>query len=110
MAEYRFERQCRTPSSEIYRITDEGQPIGRVDVHFAAEVVYGSLSLGADLPEEEILTLIEQIDEDLVLAAEVPREDFIVTVYRGEEVGTYSDDAFDDDEEDEDSFVDDDHR
>lgn len=110
MPEYRFERQCRTPSSEVYRITDDGQPIGRVDIHFAAEVVYGSLALGANLPEEELLTLIEQIDEDLVLAAEVPREDFIVTVFRGEEVGTYSDENFDDDDEDDDGFSDNDHR
>ncbi|HEX2173664.1 MAG TPA: hypothetical protein VHL09_14600 [Dehalococcoidia bacterium] len=109
MPEYRFERQCRTPSSEVYRISDDGQPVGRVDLHFAAEMVYGTLALGAQLPEEEILTLIEQIDEDLVLAAEVPREDFVVTVYRGEEVGTYSDETFDD-EDDEEEYLDDDHR
>ncbi len=36
--------------------------------------------------------MIEEIDNDLVLSAEVPREDFLVTVYRGTELGFYSDD------------------
>ena len=107
MPEYRFERQCRTPSSEIYRISEDGQSVGRLDLHFATEVVYGSLSIRPQLSEDDILALIEQIDEDLVLTAEVAREDFVVTVYQGEEVGTYSDETFDEDDE-EDSL--DDHR
>lgn len=111
MPEYRFERQCRTASSEAYRITDDGQPIGRLDLHFTAEVVYGSLAVRPKLSEEDILALIEQVDEDLVLTAEVAREDFVVTVYQGEEVGTYSDETFDEeDDEDDDDAPDDDHR
>ena len=107
MPEYRFERQCRTSSSEIYRISEDGQSVGRLDLHFATEIVYGSLAIRPQLSEDDILALIEQIDEDLVLTAEVAREDFVVTVYQGEEVGTYSDETFDEDDE-EDSL--DDHR
>jgi hypothetical protein len=108
MPEYVFERQCRTPSSEIYRIVEDGQPVGRLDLHFASEVVHGSLIVETRLVEDDILALIEQIDEDLVLSAEVEREDFVITVHRGEEVGTYSDE--DDFDEDEDDALDDGHR
>jgi hypothetical protein len=38
--------------------------------------------------------LIEQIDEDLVLSADMPRDDFLVSVYVGRDVGFYSDDYF----------------
>ena len=55
--------------------------------------------------EEQLQDLLQQIDEDLVWSANVPREDFIVTVYQGREVGVYSDprDDEDEDEIDEDS-------
>lgn len=108
MPDYRFERQCRTLSSEVYRISDNGQAVGRVDLHFGAEVVHGSLSVRPSLTEAEIEELIEQIDEDLVLPSEVAREDFIVTVYQGEELATYSDESFDDEDEDDD--LDNDHH
>tara|TARA_Y100000588_G_scaffold339110_1_gene381543 strand:+ start:9099 stop:9338 length:240 start_codon:yes stop_codon:yes gene_type:complete len=45
-----------------------------------------------DLPEEHVLRLIERIDELLVLSAETRRDDLYVTVFRGDEIGFYSDD------------------
>ena len=47
-----------------------------------------------ELEEAELTKLIEQIDEDLVLSADMPREDFLVSVYVGKDVGFYSDDYF----------------
>lgn len=108
MPDIRLDRLCRTLTSEVYQITDDGQPAGRLDLHFAHEVVYGTLVVRPRFSEDEILALIEQIDEDLVLPAEVARDDFVVTVFQGEESGTYSDETFDEDEEDED--VSDNHR
>jgi hypothetical protein len=51
--------------------------------------------------EEDVLDLIEQVDEDLVVTADVHRDDFLVTVYRGKDLGFYSDDYFGEDDEDE---------
>ena len=42
--------------------------------------------------------LIEKIDEDLVWSADLPRDDFVVTVYQGKEVGVYSDSTYDDED------------
>ncbi len=81
-----------------------------MELHFTSSVVYGLVVLEGERDEEQVLELIERIDEDLVWSADVPREDFIVTVYQGREVGVYSDPREGEDEEDEDEFGEDDEQ
>ena len=88
----RFDRQYRTVASEGYNVRRENERIGRLDLHFTAQSVHGTLVLLEDVSEQDILVLIEHADESLVLSAEVPRDDFYVTAFRGEEIGFYSDD------------------
>jgi hypothetical protein len=97
-----FERQCRTPQSEGYYLTRGEDRIGRVDLHFGATIVYGTLIVEVELSDDDVNDLIEQVDEQLVLTADVERDDFQVTVYQGKELGFYSDDYYDDEDEDED--------
>ncbi|MBI3978596.1 MAG: hypothetical protein HY331_10475 [Chloroflexi bacterium] len=94
MAEYRFERQSRTLSSEQYIIREGDQRVGRVDLHFTQSVVHATLAVEERLTEDEIMDLIDLIDEDLVSSSDVPRDDFVIAVYQGREVGVYSDDFF----------------
>ncbi len=89
-----FERQYRTPSSEGYRVQKEGAQLAQIELHYAHSVVYCTLVLFQELSEHEQFAMIEEIDDHLVLSAEVPREDLMVTVYRGAEVGFYNDDMF----------------
>lgn len=91
MSDYRFERECRTPHSEAYDITLDETQVGRVDLHFAAHMVSATLCVGENMTAEEIRELIDVIDEELVLAADVVRDDFVVTVYQGREAGLFSD-------------------
>ncbi len=104
MDSIRYDRLCRTQSSEAYLLSEGEEPVGRVELHFTQSVVYGLLVLEGEREEEQVLDLIERIDDDLVWSADVPREDFIVTVYQGREVGVYSDprDGSDDDDDDDD--------
>jgi len=90
-SEYSFERECRTPFSEAYIILRDGQPLGKVDLHFTPSVVHATLCVSEGITEEEIKRLIEVIDEDLVTSADVARDDFIVNVYQGRDVGVFSD-------------------
>lgn len=101
MAEYKFEREARTASSEQYAIEDEsGDEIGRVDIHFTGStIVQATLCVPADFDDEEIQNLIGEIDERLVLTNDPYREDFVVTVWRGTPAGVYSEEQ--EDEEDE---------
>jgi hypothetical protein len=106
MGLYTFQRQFRTPSSEGYEIRENGQRIGRVDLHFGMENVYATIVLEIELEESEVAQVIEEIDDNLVVTAGVKREDLNVWVYQGQEVGFYTDEfldgEFDSDEDDED--------
>lgn len=100
----RYDRVCRTSHSEAYLLSEADAPFGRVDLHFGASVVHGVLIVERDLSDEDLHGLVQRIDDDLVWTADQPREDFLVTVFRGAEVGVISDrgEADDEDEPDED--------
>lgn len=93
MAEYSFERECRTPYSEIYSVNGPQERVGRVDLHYTPTVVHATLQVVESLTLEAIHDLIEAIDEELVMSADVPREDFVISVYQGREVGVFSDET-----------------
>jgi hypothetical protein len=104
MDDIRFERHFRTPYSEGYYIMQgtnlqNSSRLGTVDIHFTTTAVHGTLILERELEEADLTKLIEQIDEDLVLSADMPREDFLVSVYVGKDVGFYSDEYFAEDNE-----------
>ncbi|MFP3974838.1 MAG: hypothetical protein ACLFVK_01275 [Dehalococcoidia bacterium] len=101
MPDYRFERECRTPYSEVYAITADGDRIvGKINLHFAAQVVNAVLCVGEDMTTDDIRELISIIDEELVLPADLVRDDFIVTVYQGREIGVFSDEEFGEEDSD----------
>ncbi len=103
MADYQFERECRTPYSEAYLITDGDNKVGRVDLHFTPSIVYATLCVSEGLTDDDVQDLIyHHIDEELVMSADVARDDFIVTVYQGREMGEFSDEDFEEDGEEED--------
>lgn len=96
MPGYQFERDFRTPHSESYIIEAEDDEIGRIDLHYTNTAIYGTLAVVESLTEEQIKTLISEIDERLVLTTDPFREDFMVTVWTGREYGNYSDEDFED--------------
>lgn len=125
MEDVRFDRQFRTPNSEGYHMMIGTTRVGTVDLHFTSTTVHCTLVLERDLGREDLAKLIEQIDEDLVLSADTPRDDFLVSVYRGNERGFFNDsfradqeeltlsededeEDFDDEEEEDDDDEDDD--
>lgn len=111
----RFDRHFRTATSEGYHIMRGEERLATVDLHFTLADVRCTLILEKPLTREELARLIERIDEDLVLSADTPREDLLVNVYQGTEVGFFSDEFHADqdelvsaaDDDDEDDFDDD---
>jgi hypothetical protein len=87
----RYDRICRTPHSEAYLLSEGDSPLGRVDLHFGASVVHAVLVVERELGDDEVRGLVQRVDDDLVWTADQPREDFLVTVYRGSEIGVISD-------------------
>ena len=102
MADFTFEREARTTHSEAYRVEARGQVVGRLDLHYTQSVTHATLAISAAVDDGQMQELIAQIDERLVLSADPYREDLLVTVWRGEEVGIFADTPLDDDDDDDD--------
>ena len=98
----RYDRVCRTSHSEAYLLSEGDDPFGRIDLHFGSSVVHGVLIVERDLADQDLHGLVQRIDDDLVWTADQPREDFLVTVYRGTESGVISDRDEEDEEDEED--------
>jgi hypothetical protein len=99
MEDIHFDRICRTTRSEAYLISQGEEPIARIDLHFTHTVVYGVLIVEKELEEQQITELIGRVDDDLVWTADLPRDDFVVSVYQGRELGMYSDPDLQEEEE-----------
>src|SRR5262245_41506075 len=91
MEDVRFDRQFRTPYSEGYHMMLGTTRVGTVDLHFTSTTVHCTLVIERELATADLAKLIEQIDEDLVLSADTPRDDFLVNVYLGRELGFFTD-------------------
>ncbi len=102
MEAVRFERAVRTETSEVFAIYGGARRLGRVDIHYGRSEVTGTLLLEVDLTDDEVQQLIDQLDEELVQTHDPEREDFLVTVFKAEELGFYSDEFESDEESDSD--------
>jgi hypothetical protein len=101
MPSFHFERETRTPQSEVYVIEAEGEEVARLDLHFSGSTAYATLCVPADFDDDDIEELIGEIDERIVMSWDPLRDDFIVTVWSGREVGVFSETGDDDEDEDE---------
>jgi hypothetical protein len=94
-----YQRQTRTLTSEQFQVFDGDKRLGHLDLHYGQAEVAATLVLEQEIDEDEIARLIEQIDEELVVTSDMPRdrEDLLVRVYVGREIGFYSEDLLKDD-------------
>ena len=97
-------RVVRTTSSESYMIWQDDTRLGQVDVHLGVDLIHATLILEKDLDAAAQAKLIEILDLDVVSShmSAYERENFLVTVWRGTELESFSDGEpeVDDDEED----------
>ena len=100
MESARFERAVRTESSEVFAVYGGARRLGRVDLHYGRFEVNATLLLEVDLTDDELQALIDQLDEELVQTHDPEREEFLVTVFKSEELGFYSDEFEEDDDDD----------
>ena len=99
-------RVVRTSSSEIYIVWQEDVRLGQVDIHFGDDLIHATLILEKDLDADTQAELVDQLDQDVVSShlSQFERENFLVTVFRGAELESFSDgepDVEDEDGEDE---------
>ena len=91
--QFKFVRVVRTVSSEIYSVWQGENRLGQLDVHYAGDSIHGTLILEMELEPNKEEELVMQLDQEIVSSyrPSYDREDFLVMVYRGEEVSTYTD-------------------
>lgn len=89
----RFSRVVRTDSSEVFLIWRDKTRIGQVDIHYSGDTIYATVVLEAELERDEEDRIVASIDEEIVSSylPSFDREGLIVTVFRGEEVRSYTD-------------------
>ena len=90
MANFNFERECRTPQSECYTVLEDGSAVGRVDIHFADSVIHATLNVAESLTTEAIQELINSIDEQLMDYVGITRQEVIIHVHQGRDLGVFS--------------------
>ena len=90
MPDFAFQRLLRTPNSEAYIVEGEEGPVGRLDLHYGAGLVHGTLAISdSAFPEEQLKPLINSLYNRLVLSSDSATDEFMVAVYQGREIGYY---------------------
>ena len=96
MSNFDFERECRTPHSECYTILDDDTAVGRADIHFTDQVIHATLSVAESLTSEAIQNLIDSVDEELLDSVGITRQEIIVHVHQGRDLGVFTTRGFQD--------------
>jgi hypothetical protein len=94
LADFSFEREVRTPYSEAYTILELDRAVGRVDIHFTAEMVHVALAVDESLTQDVIREIMDAVDDDIVDVVGIDRGNFVVHVWQGRETGVFSDNDF----------------
>ncbi len=89
---FRLSRNVRTVSSEIFIIWDEDIRVGQLHLHYAHDTIHAAVLLEVDLSVREEEQLLDTIDEDIVSSylPSFEREDLLVTLFRAEELSSFS--------------------
>jgi hypothetical protein len=85
-------RLVRTAASEIYVIWEGERRLGQVHLHYAHDTIHTTILLEMDISVTEEEELLQQIDEDIVSSylPSFEREDLLITIFRGEEINSFS--------------------
>ena len=90
MAKFYFEREARTPYSECYTIFEDDNTVGRIDIHYADNVVHATLTIGESLTTDGIQEVIDRVAEEILDAVGIVRQEVIVHVHQGTDMGVFS--------------------
>ena len=90
MAKYDFQRETRTPFSECFIVMQDETVVGRLDVHFADVVVHATLNVNENVSSDGIQDIIEDAEAELLDAVGIVRQEVIIHVHQGRDLGVYS--------------------
>lgn len=90
IAQFYFEREVRTATGECYTILEEDKPVGRLGS--ALRTRYGSRYAGrVRIPDTRSYPGTDaMVIENLTGAMGIEREDFVIHVHQGRDLGVFS--------------------
>jgi hypothetical protein len=86
-------RLLRTPYSERVLLQRDQEDIGALDVHYPSpEKAIATLTLfdSASVPDEDVPSLLQELDEVLLPGVQMDDQSLQFTVVRGRAVGTFT--------------------
>ena len=95
MPKYNFQRETRTPYSECYIVLENETVVGRLDIHYADVVVHATLNVDESVTSEDIQDIIDDIEGELLDAVGIVRQEIIIHVHQGRDLGVYTASDFD---------------
>ncbi len=96
MAKYDFQRETRTPYSECYIVMESEVVVGRLDIHYADVVVHATLNVEETVTSDETQDIIDDIEGQLLDAVGIVRQEIIIHVHQGRDLGVYTTSDFND--------------
>jgi hypothetical protein len=93
---FKFRREFRGQSSDVYAIIDQenGTTNGRLDIHFFPDgIIEGIVIYTEEINETDEMSLINQIDKELVPQASIEDEKFSITFVKSPDIKIYGKEA-----------------
>ncbi len=90
MASFYFQREARTPSSECYTVLEGSGNVGRLDIHYADQIIHATLNVDESLTQERIQELIDIMDGEILDAVGIVRQELIIHVHQGRDLGVFT--------------------
>ena len=90
MAQYDFQRETRTPFSECYIVMRDDHTVGRLDIHYTDPVVHATLNVEELITSDGIQDIIDDVEAELLDAVGIHRQEVIIHVHQGRDLGVYS--------------------
>jgi hypothetical protein len=66
-----------------------------VDIHFTDVMIHSTLSIGESLTNDDVQDLIDAIDQELLDSAGITRQEIVVHVHQGRDLGVFTTREFD---------------
>ena len=95
MPKYNFQRETRTPYSECYIVLDSDAVVGRLDIHYADVVAHATLNVEESVTSDDIQDIIDDVESELLDAVGIVRQEIIIHVHQGRDLGVYTTSDFD---------------
>ena len=71
-------------------MTSNEETVGRLDIHYADPIIHATLQVDESLTSDSIQDVIDDLEAELLDAVGIIRQEVIIHVHQGRDLGVYS--------------------